>query len=213
MSHALTPSERVNAILRPIPTWLIYLLGALPGIYIVGGIILTLQGWDVFGTRLGIDPVKTIERWLGELAIQFFIATMAISVLRDRFRLKLIKWRRPLGLLTFFYVCLHFGIWLVMDMQFFWAEIWKDISKRPYITIGMVALLVIIPMALTSNNRAIKALGPMRWQRLHKLGYLAVLLGGVHYVMMQKTWEAEALIYLGVIVLLLATRGKRLLPN
>ena len=212
MSHALTPSERVNAILRPIPTWVIYVLGALPGLYIIGGVILTFQGRDVFGSSLGIDPTKTIEHWLGELAIQFFIATMAISVLRDRFRLKLIKWRRPLGLLTFFYVCLHFGVWLVLDLQFFWGEIWKDISKRPYITIGMVALLIMIPMALTSNNKAIKALGPLRWQKIHKLAYPAVLLGGVHYVMMQKTWDPEALIYLGVIVLLLALRGKRLLP-
>ncbi len=213
MSHALTPSERINAILRPIPTWVIYLLGSLPGIYIVGGIILTFQGWDVFGSRLGIDPTKTIEHWLGELAIRFFIATMAISILRDRFRLKLIKWRRPLGLLTFIYVCLHFGVWLTLDLQFFWGEIWKDISKRPYITIGMVALLIMIPMALTSNNASIKALGPVRWQRIHKLAYPAFLLGGIHYVMMQKTWEVEPLIYLAVILVLLGFRWRRLLPT
>lgn len=213
MSHPLTISERINSVLRPIPKWVIYLLGALPGLYIIGGIVLTYQGWDVFGTSLGIDPTKTIEHWLGELALQFFIATMAITVLRDRFRLKLIKFRRPLGLLTFFYVCLHFSVWLVLDLQFFWSDIWKDISKRPYITIGMVALLIMIPMALTSNNAAIKKLGPMRWQFVHKLAYPAVLLGGIHYVMMQRLWEVEALIYLGVIIVLLALRGKRLLPK
>ena len=212
MSHALTPADRINAVLRPVPIWLIYLAGSLPGLYIVVGVILALSGtYDVFGSSLGVDPARTIEHWLGELALQFFIATMLISVLRDRFRLKLIKFRRPLGLLTFFYVVLHLGIWLGLDIQFRWAEAWSDVLKRPYITIGMVGFLMLIPLAATSNNAMIRRLGPMRWQRLHKLAYPAVLLGGVHYVMVQKVWETEPLIYLGVIVVLLGLRGKRLL--
>lgn len=206
MSHALTPSERVNSVLRPIPKWLIYLVGAAPGLYIIAGTILAFQGTDLFGGSLGIDPVKTIEHWLGELAIQFFIATMLISVLRDQFRLKLIKFRRPLGLLTFFYAFLHLAVWAALDLQWRWAEIWTDIVKRPYITIGMVALLLLIPMACTSNNASIKKLGPVAWQKLHKLAYPAILLGGVHYVMMQKVWDVEALIYLAVICALLGFR-------
>lgn len=214
MTHALTLSERINAVLRPIPIWLVYIVGALPGLYIMLGLALALSGtYDLFGKSLGIDPAKTIEHWLGELALQFFIATMAISVLRDWFRLKLIKFRRPLGLLTFFYVVLHLGVWLGLDLQFRWGEIWSDILKRPYITIGMVALLALIPLAITSNNAMIRRLGPLRWQRLHKLAYPAILLGGVHYVLIQKVWEAEPLIYLGVICGLLMLRGKRLLPR
>ena len=213
MSQARTLSERINAVLRPIPKWLVYVVGALPGLYIIAGTILAFQGVDLFAGSLGIDPVKTIEHWLGELAIQFFIATMLISVLRDRFRLKLIKFRRPLGLLTFFYAFLHLAVWAALDLQWRWAEIWSDILKRPYITIGMVALLIMIPLALTSNNMAIKKLGPVAWQKLHKLAYPAIFLGGVHYVMMQRLWEVEALIYLGVICVLLALRWNRLLPR
>ncbi|MEP3348079.1 MAG: protein-methionine-sulfoxide reductase heme-binding subunit MsrQ [Litoreibacter sp.] len=212
MSHPLTPSERVNALLRPVPTWLIYILGALPGLYIVIGISLALTGiYDVFGSRLGIDPARTIEHWLGELALQFFIATMSISILRDRFRLKLIKFRRPLGLLTFFYVVLHLGVWIGLDIQMRWGEAWSDIMKRPFITIGMVSLVIMIPMAITSNNAMIRRLGPKTWQRIHKLAYPAILLGGLHYVMVQKVWETEPLIYLGAIIVLLALRWKRLM--
>ncbi len=200
-------------MLRPIPTWLVYLLGALPGVYIVLGITLALTGtYDLFGHSLGVDPSRTIERWLGELALQFFIATMAISILRDRFRLKLIKFRRPLGLLSFFYIVLHLAVWLGLDLQFRWGEVWSDILKRPYITIGMAGFLMLIPVAITSNNAMIRKLGPMKWQKLHKLTYPAILLGGVHYVMVQKIWEVESLTYLGVIVVLLAFRWKRLLP-
>ncbi|SFR37151.1 sulfite oxidase heme-binding subunit YedZ [Litoreibacter janthinus] len=212
MSHALTPAERINMVLRPVPTSLVYIVGALPGLYIVAGVLLALTGtYDVFGTSLGPDPARTIEHWLGELALQFFIATMTISVLRDYFRLKLIKFRRPLGLLTFFYVVLHLGVWLGLDIQLRWGEVWSDILKRPYITIGMLGFLMMIPLALTSSNFMIRRLGPISWQRLHKLAYLAILLGGIHYVMVQKVWEAESLIYLAAILVLLALRGRRLL--
>jgi len=92
MSHVLTKAERINAALRPIPKWLIYLIGALPGLYIMVGVTLALNGvYDLFGNSLGVDPAKTIEHWLGELALQFFVATMLIRVLRDLFKLKLIK--------------------------------------------------------------------------------------------------------------------------
>lgn len=209
MSHAMTPSERINAVLRPIPKWLVYVVGASPGLYIIVGTVLAFQGVDLFDGSLGIDPVKTIERWLGELAIQFFVATLLISVLRDQFRLKLIKFRRPLGLLTFFYAFLHLAIWAALDLQWRWAEIWTDILKRPYMTIGMLALLLLIPLACTSSNAAIKKLGPVAWQKLHKLAYPAILLGGVHYVMMQRVWDTEALIYLGAICVLLGFRVKK----
>lgn len=214
MAHAITPSERVNAVLRPIPTWVVYLVGALPGLYIVVGVALAFSGvYDLFGNRLGIDPIKTIEHWLGELALQFFVATMAISVLRDRFRLKLIKFRRPLGLLTFFYVVLHLAVWVGLDLQWRWGEMWADILKRPYITIGMVGFVLMIPLAMTSNNAAIRKMGPMAWQTLHKLSYPAILLGAIHFVMVQKVWEAEPLIYLSAVVVLLMMRWRRLLPK
>ncbi len=209
-THVITWANRINEVLRPIPKWLVYTLGSLPGLYIIVGLVLALTGtYDLFGNSLGIDPAKTIEHWTGELAIQFFIATMLISTLRNYFKLKLIKFRRPLGLLTFFYVVLHLSIWVGLDMQLRWAEMWADIWKRPYITIGMVGFILMIPMACTSNNKAIKKLGPLVWQKLHKLAYPAILLGGIHYVMVQKVWEAEPLIYLGTISVLLLLRLRR----
>lgn len=214
MSHALTTSERINAVLRPIPNWVIYLLGSLPGLYIIIGVVLALSGtYDLFGSSLGVDPAKTIEHWLGELTLQFFIATMAIRVLRDAFKLKLIKFRRALGHLTFFYVSLHLIVWLWLDLQWNWGEVWADILKRPYITIGMAAFVLLMPVMATSNDAAIRKYGPKVWQNIHKLAYPAVLLGGIHYVMVQKVWELEPLIYLGVICVLLAFRGRALLPR
>ncbi|WP_299193095.1 sulfite oxidase heme-binding subunit YedZ [uncultured Litoreibacter sp.] len=213
MSHALTVSERINTVLRPVPKWLVYVVGALPGIYIVVGVALALSGtYDLFGNSLGVDPAKTIEHWLGELALQFFIATMSIRVLRDFFKLKLIKFRRALGHLTFFYIVLHLSVWLWLDLQWNWALMWSDIVKRPYITIGMAAFLILIPVMATSNNAAIKKYGPRVWQNIHKLAYPAILLGGIHFVMVKRVWLVEPMIYLGVIVVLLALRGRALLP-
>lgn len=213
-THVMTVANRINEVLRPIPTWAVYLLGALPGLYIVTGLLLALSGtYDLFGGSLGIDPVKTIEHWLGELALQFFIAVLVISTLRNQFKLKLIKFRRPLGLLSFFYVVLHLMVWIGLDLQFRWGEIWTDILKRPYITIGMAGFVLMIPLAMTSNNRAIKRLGPLLWQNIHKLAYPALLLGGIHYVMVQKVWEVEPLIYLAIISALLVLRGRALLPR
>ena len=211
MSHSLTISERMNSVLRPVPTWAVYLLGALPGVYILVGVFLAFSGtYDLFGNSLGIDPAKTIEHWFGELALQFYIATMSISVLRNHFRLKLIKFRRPLGLLTFFYVVLHLFAWVLLDMQLFWSEMWADILKRPYITIGMVAFVLLIPLAITSNNASIRKLGPIAWQKLHMLTYPAFLLGAVHFVMVQKVWLSEALVYLVIVVALLLFRSRRI---
>ncbi|MEM6590176.1 MAG: protein-methionine-sulfoxide reductase heme-binding subunit MsrQ [Pseudomonadota bacterium] len=214
MPRRMTVAERINEVLRPIPVWLVFCLGALPGVYITAGLLLALTGtYDLFGTRLGIDPVKTIEHWLGELALQFFIATMAIRVLRDWFKIKLIKFRRTLGHLTFYYIVLHLGVWIGLDLQWRWDEIWADILKRPYISIGMIAFVILIPVMATSNDSAIRRLGPKLWQNIHKLAYPAVLLGAVHYVMVQKVWEIEPLIYLVVICALLLARGKALLPK
>lgn len=214
ISRDLTFAERINALLRPVPVLLVYVLGAAPGLYIILGTFLALTGtYDLFGSSLGIDPVKTIEHWLGELALQFFIATMAIRVLRDFFKIKLIKFRRTLGHLTFFYIVLHLAIWIGLDLQWQWGQIWEDVLKRPYIIVGMLGFVALIPVMATSNDSAIKRLGPKLWQNIHKLAYPAILLGGIHYVMVQRVWETEPLIYLGVISGLLLLRGRALLPK
>jgi len=99
-------------------------------------------------------------------------------------------------------------IWLALDIQFYWGEIWADIVKRPYITIGMTGFLAMVPLALTSNNASIKRIGAAGWRKLHKLTYLAAMAGALHYVWLVKGWQIEPLIYLAVVIGLLCLRIK-----
>ncbi|MEM9435385.1 MAG: protein-methionine-sulfoxide reductase heme-binding subunit MsrQ [Pseudomonadota bacterium] len=195
--------EVVNMTARKTPTWPLYLLSLLPVFWLAWA---TVQG------QLGVDPVKAIEHQLGLWSLQVFIASLAVTPMRRYLGCNIIKFRRPLGLICFFYVALHLAVWIFLDLQLLWGEIWADIIKRPYITIGMVAFVLMIPLAITSNDKSIKKIGAASWQALHRLAYVAVLLGAIHFVMVQKVWELEPLIYLGLIVGLLGLRGKKLLP-
>lgn len=188
-----------NGVARKVPTWPLYIVGAMLPAW------LFYQG--VTGA-LGVDAVKAMEHQMGIWGLQLLIASIAITPLRKHLGVNLLKFRRAIGLLAFFYILGHFMIWLGLDIQFRWGEIWKDIVKRPAITIGMVSLVVMLPLALTSWNGAIRRMGAQAWSKLHKLAYLAVLAGGVHYVMVVKTWEVGTFVYLGVIVGLLALRIK-----
>jgi len=132
---------------------------------------------------------------------------LAITPLRNYTKINLIKYRRALGLLIFFYVSVHLAVWLFLDVQDP-AAIWKDIVKRPYVTFGMISFVALIPLAITSNNRSLRKLGPLVWRKLHMLTYPAIVLGGVHFVWLRKGWQVEPMLYLIVILLLLATRIK-----
>lgn len=191
-------TQRINHALRQVPAWVIYLAGLLIPAWLV---------WQAMNGALGVEPVKELEHRLGLLGLQFLIATLAITPLRRATSISLIHFRRALGLMTFWLICCHFAVWLVLDIQF--AGVWADIVKRPYITVGMVGLVAMVPLAITSNNLSMRKMGPVRWRRLHKLTYLAAVAGGIHYVMQAKTWLIEPLVYLAVIALLLATRLKR----
>ena len=113
------------------------------------------------------------------------------------------------GLLAFIYVVLHLTVWVVLDMSLLWAQMWGDIWKRPYITIGMTGLVALTPLAMTSNNLSVRKMGAAGWRKLHKLTYLAVLLGGAHYIWLVKGIQLEPLLYMAVILALLALRYKR----
>ena len=121
-------------------------------------------------------------------------------------KINLVKYRRALGLAGFFYVVAHFTVYIVLDMQFDWREIITDIIKRPYITIGVSAFLLLLPLALTSNNFSIRRLGAAGWNKLHWIVYPAVVLGAVHYVMIKKTWALEPLLYLAAALFLISLR-------
>ena len=130
---------------------------------------------------------------------------LAVTPFRRLTGISLVMHRRALGLLSFFYVLCHLLVWLVLDVQDL-GRVWADILKRPYITIGMAAFVLLLPVAATSNNWSIRKLGPVRWRRLHQLTYVISVLGVAHYVMVQKVWEAKPLAYLVIILVLLATR-------
>lgn len=187
--------EILNSILRKIPTWGLYLIGALyPLMLLYAGVT----------GGLGVDPVKALEHALGERALQLLVLGLAVTPLRRFVGLNLMKFRRAIGVLTFCYVTLHLLVWLVLDVQIV-SQILADIAKRPYITIGMAGFVLMLPLALTSNNRSVKRLG-RKWKRLHLLTYPAAALGGLHYVMLVKGFQLEPLIYLAAILMLLATR-------
>ena len=124
-----------------------------------------------------------------------------VTSLRDLAGVNLLRYRRALGLLAFWYVVMHFLTYMLLDHQLNMAEIVKDIVERPFITIGMASLVLLLPLAATSNNFSIRRLGP-KWQKLHRLIYLIVLGGAVHYVMSVKVYTVEPFIYLGLALLL-----------
>ncbi|WP_146347162.1 protein-methionine-sulfoxide reductase heme-binding subunit MsrQ [Falsiphaeobacter marinintestinus] len=192
--------DKVNRMLRRVPVWSVYLVGLLAPVWFL---YLGMTG------GLGVEPIKTLEHELGELALKMLVVGLAITPLRRYLGLNLIKFRRAIGVLAFVYVLLHLLVWLVLDVQVP-SQIWADIVKRPYVTVGMAGFLLLLPLAITSNNWSVRKLGPA-WRRLHKLVYPAILLGAVHYLMLVKGFQIEPLIYLAVILGLLALRlpGRR----
>ncbi len=189
--------DAVNRVARKVPTWPLYILCLLP----VPWLLYLAQNGG-----LGREPIKALEHELGELALQLLIASLAVTPLRRYLGINLLKFRRMLGLLAFIYVALHLAVWVVLDMSLLWAQMWADIWKRPYITIGMAGFLALIPLALTSNNISVRKLEAAGWRKLHRLAYVAVLLGGLHYIWLVKGIQLEPLIYMAVILGLLALR-------
>ncbi len=194
--------DRVNGFVRKVPTWAVYIVFLVP------------VPWLLYQAQtggLGVEPIKALEHELGQIALQLLIIGLAITPLRRYVGLNFLKFRRAYGLLAFTYVSLHLLVWLVLDVGIL-SQIWADIIKRPYITIGMAGFLCLLPLALTSNSWSVRKLGP-KWRQLHKLTYLAVILGGVHFIWLVKGFQLEPLIYmaviLGLLVLRLPKRRKR----
>jgi sulfoxide reductase heme-binding subunit YedZ len=157
---------------------------------------------------LSANPIEYVTRELGDTALRLLLASLAMTPLRIVFAWSWpIALRRLLGLLAFFYVCLHFAVWIVIDHFFDWRNMGADIVKRPYITVGVAALVLLIPLAATSTTGMIKRLGGAAWRRLHRLAYVAALLGVLHYIWLAKKVWVAPWIYAGALVLLLAVRG------
>ncbi len=193
----MDPVARINSLGCAVPTWLVYILLLLP---------VPILFYMAATGAMAVEPINALERKMGEVSLQLLIAGLCITPLRRFAGINLIRFRRTLGVLAFTYLCVHFAIWVLLDMALRWDQMWADILKRPYITIGMVAFAMMVPLALTSNNLSIRKLGPLAWRRLHKLTYPLAILGAVHFVMVQKVWESEPVMYLGAICVLLLAR-------
>lgn len=196
------PIRAVNSIVHRIPRWLVYVAGLVPAVaYFFLGVL----------DQLGTDPLKVLERELGEWALRWIIAALSVTPLRQLTGVNLLRYRRAVGLLAFYYAALHLTTYLVLDQGLNWAAIWGDILKRPYITIGMASFLLLVPLAITSNNLSIRRLGGQAWARLHKLAYPAAAGAALHYVLLVKSWPVEPLVYAAIVVALLLFRLFRLL--
>lgn len=191
--------DRLNGMLRRIPVRAIYVIGLLPP---------PVLFWMGATGGLGPEPIKALEHELGDLAIKLLILGLAVTPLRRLAGINLMRFRRAIGLLCFHHVVCHLLVWLLLDVQMI-GEIWADIVKRPYITVGMAGFVLMIPLALTSNDWSVRRLGPA-WRRLHKAVYASAILGGLHFVMQAKGLQIEPILYLCTILLLLALRlGRR----
>lgn len=187
--------DTINGTARKVPAWLVYLLGILPAAWFL---------YEGLTGGSGADPIKALEHELGEFALKLLILGLCITPLRKHLGVNLLKVRRAIGVMTFVYVLLHLLAWLVLDVQIV-SQIWAEILKRPYITVGMVGFALMIPLALTSNNFSVRKLGA-RWRKLHKLTYGIAFLGALHFVMVAKGIQLEPLLYMAVVLGLLALR-------
>ena len=178
--------------------------------------ILAWQFYDVWKTgsdTLGADPVAEIEHRLGLWALRFLLITLAITPLRQLTgQPVLIRFRRMLGLYAFFYACLHLAAYLGLDLRGYWTQIFEDIVKRPYITVGFAAWLLLVPLAITSTKGWIKRLG-RNWSRLHKLVYAIGVLAVLHFWWLVKSDIREPLLYATILAVLLGWRGWKALSQ
>ena len=166
--------------------------------------------WDTFHQTLGTDPVAQLEHRSGDWTLRLLLATLAITPLRMATGWNwLVRYRRMLGLFAFFYASVHLSIYLIVDLGGFWSQIFAEIAKKPYITVGFMAWLLMIPLAITSTKGMMRRLG-RNWQRLHRLVYVIGLCGVLHFMWLVKSGNkiavTEPLIYLGILIVLLAAR-------
>ncbi|WP_313350799.1 protein-methionine-sulfoxide reductase heme-binding subunit MsrQ [Paracoccus sp. (in: a-proteobacteria)] len=187
---------RLNLWLRRVPVWMVWLLGLIP---------LGLLVWDMLQGNLGVDPVRSIEHRLGRTAIYFLLATLTVTPLLRLARLNLMRFRRALGLICFTYAACHVAAWVVFDMAFLWAQMLKDVVKRPYLVFGMLAFVMLLALALTSNRFSITRMGA-RWRQLHRLAYPAAILAAAHWLWALKVWESWPLTILLLLITLLSLR-------
>ncbi len=195
--------QRSNTVLRRVPAWLLYIVGAGWAVWLF---------WLAATGGLGVEPIEALEHRYGKLALQLIVIGLAITPLRRWSGLNLMPFRRAVGVTAFFYVMAHLLVWAVLDVQTL-SAIWADIVKRPYVTIGMAGFGLLLPLAITSNDLAVRQLGAARWRLIHKLAYPAAILGALHYIWLSKGLQIEPLVYFLAIIGLLGLRIRARRPR
>ena len=194
----MSVSQTINGGLRRVPAWTIYIVGAVYAVW---------EFWRALN-QIGpylVEPINVLERAYGEIALILMVAGLVVTPLRNWTGVNLIKFRRAIGVTAFFFVLAHFLVFAVLDVQSV-SRVWNEIVKRPYVTIGMVSFLMMIPLAVTSNNLSVRKMGAAAWRKMHKLTYPAAILGAVHYLWLVKGFQLEPILYLLGIIGLVATR-------
>ncbi len=194
---AVNASTQLVWIRRSKP--LLFILCLLPLVFLVTA---------AFTGGLSADPVEDITFTTGEWTLRFLLVTLAVTPLRAITGWNtLMRLRRMLGLFAFFYVCLHFLTYIVLEQFFAWPEIIEDITKRNYILVGFVGFVLLIPLAITSTNKMMLRLGGKRWQQLHRLVYVASVAGILHFLWLVKSDVTEPVIYAIILTALLGYRA------
>jgi sulfoxide reductase heme-binding subunit YedZ len=191
--------------LPQVPKILVYVIGFIPAVWLFHAGITD---------QLGADPMRYLEQSLGLWALRFLVATLTVTPLRQLLGINLLRYRRAIGLLAFYYALLHLTTYLVLDQGLDFTLIFADIVKRPYITIGMATFVVLIPLAVTSNNASIRRLGGQAWAKLHRLVYLAAIGAALHFILVVKSWPMEPMVYAAIVAVLLGYRlGRSLMKK
>jgi sulfoxide reductase heme-binding subunit YedZ len=163
--------------------------------------------WRAWTDDLGANPISFITNTLGDWTFDLLLATLVLTPLR---LVTGMAWQMPLrrllGLFTFFYAALHFSVWIFLDHYFNWGQMGADIVKRPYITVGMLALIGMIPLAITSTTGMIKRLGARHWKRLHRLVYLVAVCAALHFLWLAKVGRTDQYVHAALVALLLGIR-------
>ncbi|MEE8342329.1 MAG: protein-methionine-sulfoxide reductase heme-binding subunit MsrQ [Gammaproteobacteria bacterium] len=178
-----------------------------PVVFMAGLIPLVMLLWKGLVGNLGANPIEEITHWTGDWTLRLLLITLTMTPLR---RLSGWTWplriRRMIGLFAFFYGTLHLVTYVWLDQYFWWEEIVRDVIERPYITVGFLGYLLLIPLAVTSTNKMMRRLGG-DWKRLHRLAYLVPGLGVLHFFWLVKADLQEPAIYAGILTVLLGARA------
>ena len=191
---------KFRSIFKHLPVSLLYLILLIPiPLYFYWGVV----------NQLGPDPLRFLEHKYGELGLVFLLITLSISPLLRFAKINLMKFRRCVGLVAFYYVISHICVYFFLDIGLSMDLLLSDLQKRYYIIAGFFAFITLIPLALTSNNFSLRKLNIRTWNKIHSFVYVAIILSIFHFILMSKTWTGELYFYTFVTVIILALRLKR----